>query len=174
MLVSRCHRGDRAACGELVSRYQKPIFNAALRMLHQPEDARDVAQTTFLKAFEHLGDYDPGFKFYSWIYRIAINESLNALGSRRPLAPLDADEQADEAPGPEQRLEGEQMSRAIDRALMGIKPELRTLVVLRHVMHLSYQDIADIVSLPEKTVKSRLYSARQMLREGLVQQGTLL
>jgi len=173
VLVSRCHGGDRAACGELVARYQKPIFNAALRMLHQPEDARDVAQTTFLKAFEHLGDYNPSFKFYSWIYRIALNESLNALGARRPLAPRDADDEADEAPGPEQRLEGEQMSRAIDEALSGIKPELRTLIVLRHFMHLSYQDIADIVALPEKTVKSRLYTARQMLRDSLLQQGTL-
>ena len=173
VLVSRCHGGDRAACGELVARYQKPIFNAALRMLHQPEDARDVAQTTFLKAFEHLGDYNPSFKFYSWIYRIALNESLNALGARRPLAPRDADDEADEALGPEQRLEGEQMSRAIDEALSGIKPELRTLIVLRHFMHLSYQDIADIVALPEKTVKSRLYTARQMLRDSLLQQGTL-
>jgi len=154
-------------------RYQKPIFNAALRMLHQPEDARDVAQTTFLKAFEHLGDYNPSFKFYSWIYRIAINESLNALGSRRTRVPLEADGEADEAPGPEQRLEGEQMSRAIDKALLKINPELRTLIVLRHFMHLSYQDIAEIVSLPEKTVKSRLYSARQLLRESLLQQGAL-
>ncbi len=173
MLVRRCQDGDRVACGELVARYQRPIFNAALRMLHQPEDARDVAQTTFLKAFEHLGDYNPSFKFYSWIYRIAINESLDTLGSRRPSAPGDAEDEADDAPGPEQRLEGEQMSRAIDTALLGIKPELRTLIVLRHFMHLSYQDIADIVSLPEKTVKSRLYSARQLLRDGLLQQGTL-
>ena len=69
---------------QLVVRYQKPVYNAALRMLHEPQDAMDVAQTTFLRAFEHLADYDPSFKFYSWIYRIAVNESLNALGARKP------------------------------------------------------------------------------------------
>jgi RNA polymerase sigma factor (sigma-70 family) len=70
-LVRRCRDGERSAFEQLVVRYQKPVYNAALRMLHEPQDAMDVAQTTFLKAFEHLADYDPSFKFYSWIYRIA-------------------------------------------------------------------------------------------------------
>jgi RNA polymerase sigma-70 factor (ECF subfamily) len=171
-LVRRCREGDGAAFEPLVVRYQKPVYNAALRLLHDPEEARDVAQTTFLKVFEHLGDYDPHFKFYSWLYRIAVNESLNALGSRRACGELEGDE-ADEAPGPERELEGEQMSRAIDEALGHIKPELRTVIVLRHFMHLSYQDMADILLLPEKTVKSRLYSARQQLRDRLIRHGAI-
>ena len=81
-LVRRCREGDRAAFEQLVVRYQKPVFNAALRLLHDPEDARDVAQTTFLKAFEHLGDYDPSFKFYSWIYRIAVNVCVGQMRKR--------------------------------------------------------------------------------------------
>ena len=76
-LVVRCRNGDRAAFGALVVRYQKPVYNAALRMLRDPEDARDVTQTTFLKAFARLEDFDPRFKFFSWLYRIAINESIN-------------------------------------------------------------------------------------------------
>ena len=171
-LVRRCREGDRTAFEQLVVRYQKPVFNAALRLLRDPEDARDVAQTTFLKVFEHLGDYNPSFKFYSWIYRIAINESLNALGSRKPCEGLNGEE-ADTAPGPDRQLEGEQTGQAIEEALMRIKPELRAVVVLRHFMHLSYQDMGDILLLPEKTVKSRLYSARQLLRDRLLQRGAI-
>ncbi len=172
ILVRRCREGDWAAFDQLVVRYQKPVFNAALRLLRDPEDARDVAQTTFLKAFEHLADYDPSFKLYSWIYRIAVNEALNALGSRKSFQGMSGEE-ADETPGPEQRVEGEQMSRAIEEGLMRINPELRTVIVLRHFMHLSYRDIGDILLLPEKTVKSRLYSARQLLRERVLQHGTI-
>jgi RNA polymerase sigma-70 factor, ECF subfamily len=170
MLVQHCRQGDRAACEQLVLRYQKPVFNAALRMLRNPEDARDVAQTTFLKAFEHLADYDATRRFYSWIYRIAINESLNALGARKSFEEISGDE-ADEAPGPERQVESEQVGRAIEGALMEIKPELRTVIVLRHFMHLSYEDMGDILKLPEKTVKSRLYEARQLLRDRLLEHG---
>ncbi len=166
-LVRRCQEGDRHAFEQLVLRYQKPVFNVALRMLHDRQDALDVAQTTFLKVFEHLASYDPSHRFYSWIYRIAVNETLNALGSRKPAAQINGEE-PDEAPGPERQLEGEQASQVLEDALMRITPELRTVVILRHVMHLSYQDMADILQLPEKTVKSRLYSARQLLREHLL------
>jgi RNA polymerase sigma-70 factor (ECF subfamily) len=162
-LVQRCLQGDRTAFGQLVERYQRPVFNAALRMLRNADDARDVSQTAFLKAFEHLGDYDPGFRFYSWLYRIAVNETLKALGARRSAEAIDGAE-PDESPGPDGRVEGEQIGGAIEEALMGINPELRNVVVLRHVMQLSYRDMADILEVPEKTVKSRLYSARQLLR----------
>ena len=165
-LVERCREGDGLAFERLVVRYQRPVFNAALRMLHDPQDALDVAQTTFLKAFEHLADYDPSFKFYSWIYRIAVNESLNALSSRKAFQELDGEE-PDEGPGPEREAEGEQTRREIEAALMRISPELRAVIVLRHFMHLSYQDMGAILELPEKTVKSRLYSARQLLRDQL-------
>jgi len=171
-LVRRCREGDRAAFEQLVVRYQKPVYNAALRLLRDTEDARDAAQTTFLKAFEHLGDYDPKFRFYSWIYRIAVNEALDALGTRKSFEGITGDE-ADEAPGPERQVEGEQVSEAIEEALMRIKPELRSVVVLRHFLHLSYQDMGDILLLPEKTVKSRLYTARQLLRDQLLQRGTV-
>jgi RNA polymerase sigma-70 factor (ECF subfamily) len=171
-LVQRCRAGDRRAFERLVVRYQKPVFNAALRMLRNPQDALDVAQTTFLKAFEHLDDYDPSFRFYSWIYRIAVNESLNALGSRRAFQGINGEE-PDEAPGPDLQTEGDQTRREIEAALMGISPELRAVIVLRHFIQLSYRDMADILQLPEKTVKSRLYSARQLLRDRLLLRETV-
>lgn len=165
-LVQRSLQGEGTAFGQLVGRYQRTIFNAAMRMLRNADDARDVTQTAFLKAFEHLRDYDPAFRFYSWLYRIAVNESLDALGSRKSADALNGGE-PDESPGPEGRAEGEQTGRAIEAALMRINPELRSVIVLRHVVHLSYHEMADILQLPEKTVKSRLYTARQLLREQL-------
>jgi RNA polymerase sigma-70 factor, ECF subfamily len=169
-LVRRCLAGDRAAFEPLVVRYQKPVYNAAFRLLRDAEDARDVAQTTFLKAFEHLADFDPSYKFYSWIYRIAVNESLNALGRRKPSAATYGEE-PDQSPGPDRQVDGEQTHRAIESALARIKPELRTVIVLRHFLHLSYQDMGEVLALPEKTVKSRLYTARQLLRDDLLAHG---
>ena len=171
-LVERCRAGERNAFEQLVMRYQKPVFNVALRMLRNRQDAMDVAQTTFLKAFEHLGDFDPAFRFYSWLYRIAINESLNALALRKPRAELDGNA-ADETPGPDRAAEGDQALRAIEDALMHISPELRAVVVLRHIAQQSYQDMAQALDLPEKTVKSRLHSARERLREHLLRCGAI-
>ena len=166
-LVLRCREGDRDAFEQLVIRYQKPVFNVALRMLRDRQDALDVAQTSFLKAFEHLADYDPAFRFYSWLYRIAINESLNALALRKPRGELDANT-ADGSPGPDRDAEGDQTLQAIEDALMLLSPDQRTVVVARHITQLSYEDIAEALGLPEKTVKSRLHSARERLREHLL------
>ena len=156
---------------ELVLRYQKPVFNAALRILHDPDEARDVSQTTFLKAFEHLADYDPSHRFYSWLYRIAINESLDTLNARKSVEPVRAEE-SDDSPGPERCAEGDETRQAIGDALMRLSPDMRSVIVLRHFMQLSYQDMGEILVLPEKTVKSRLYSARQQLRAELLQYET--
>ena len=171
-LVLRCREGDRHAFERLVIRYQKPVFNVALRMLRNRQDALDVAQTTFLKAFEHLADYDPAVRFYSWLYRIAINESLPALALRKPRGELDANA-ADERPGPDRDAEGDQALQAIEDALMRISPELRTVAVMRHIAQLSYEDIAEALGLPEKTVKSRLHSARERLRDDLRRCGAI-
>ncbi len=171
-MVQRCRDGDLRAFDRLVIRYQKPVFNAALRMLRNPEDARDVAQTVFLKVFEHLGQYDPNLRFYSWIYRIALNESINVLGRSRHCEAISGDE-VDQTPGVERQVESEQMSLAIEQALLRIPPEHRAVIVLRHFQHLSYEDISDILEIPEKTVKSRLYSARQQLRELLLEAGAV-
>ena len=171
-LVRRCRDGDRGAFNQLVIRYQKPVYNAALRMLRNPEDARDVAQTVFLKVFERLGQYDEKSRFYSWIYRIALNESINTLGRSKPLEAISGTE-VDEAPGPDRQLESEQTNRAIEQALTRIQPDHRAVIVLRHLLHLSYQDMGQILELPEKTVKSRLFTARQLLRDLLLKEGVV-
>jgi RNA polymerase sigma-70 factor, ECF subfamily len=169
-LVRRCCSGDRGAFESLVLRYEKPVFNAALRMLHDREEARDVTQTVFLKAYEHLAEYDPSRRFYSWIYRIALNESINTLHRRRPRSALDP-EMADGAPGPDDTVRSLQLGDGMSAAIMSLSDEYRAVVVLRHFLDCSYEDMATILEIPEKTVKSRLFSARQLLKTAMESRG---
>lgn len=165
-LVNDCKRGDRRAMSQLVSLYQRPVFNAAYRILGDTDDAADTTQTVFLKVFEHIGDYDPKFKFFSWVYRIAINESLNQVKKRRMQEPLD-DGQASPWQGPAETLDTRRLCKRVQAALMLLNDDYRTVVVLKHISGCSYQQIGEILQLPEKTVKSRLYSARQLLKKTL-------
>lgn len=165
-LVIGCKRGDHRAMAQLVSQYQRPLFNAAYRILGNTDDAADVTQTVFLKVFEHIADYDPKFKFFSWIYRIAINESLNQVNKRRHQEPL-ADSQVSPWRSPEEHLESKRLCNRVQAAMMALNEEYRTVVVLKHMSGCSYQQISEILQIPEKTVKSRLYSARQLMKKSL-------
>jgi RNA polymerase sigma-70 factor (ECF subfamily) len=160
-LVERVLAGDTEAFAPLVDRYQRVLFTVALRMLGNRADAADVTQTAFVKAFEKLGSYDPQHRFFSWIYRIALNESLNVQRARRPLEPLDADYPvaAAEAGG----LELAERRDRVQAALLRLPPDYREAIVLRYFADLSYDEIAAAVAVPVKTVKSRLYSGRQRL-----------
>jgi RNA polymerase sigma-70 factor, ECF subfamily len=169
-LVSRARGGDRKAFETLVRRYEKTVFNAALRMLHDREECRDVTQTVFLNVYQHLADYDPSHKFYSWIYRIALNESIKTLQRRKPTAALDF-EAPDSSPGPERVFDQAELSDGMAAAIMSLRVEHRSVIVLRHFMDCSYEDMAAILELPEKTVKSRLFSARQVLKAVLETRG---
>jgi len=166
-LVERCRKGDWSAFTEIVVKYQRPIYNAAFWMLRKPEDAKDIAQTVFLKVAERLDDYDKKFKFFSWIYRITINESLNLLRRNGREEALDDEV---ELPGrgdgdPEQHANDAEVSRRIEGALMRMSTNDRMVLTLRHFSECSYQEIAEILNLDEKTVKSRLFEARQRLRD---------
>ena len=169
-LIDRCISGDRKAFEALVVQYERPVFNAALRMLNSRDDARDVTQTVFLKVFENLGSYDPSRRFFSWIYRITMNESINWLSKSKRLQPLQF-EAKDDGNSPEQAVDSANLSRDVQAALMSIKTDYRTVVVLKHFLGCSYLEISQILDIPEKTVKSRLYSARQLLKDALGQTG---
>ena len=161
-LVARYLEGHGDAAGGLVDRYQVRLFNVALRMLGNVQDAEDVTQTVFLNAFQNLRTYDPRYKFFSWIYRMTVNESLNALKRRKPTVTLE--EELDiRAPGAAPDGAAEAQDR-VGRALMGLKPDDRAVVVLRHFVSFSYQEIADVLGIPVRTVKSRLFTARERLR----------
>ena len=169
-LVNDCKRGDRRAMSQLVSQYQRPVFNAAYRILGNMDDAADTTQIVFLKVFEHIADYDSKFKFFSWVYRIAINESLNQVKKRRKQEPL-ADSQASPWRGPAEEFDAIRLSNRVQGALMLLNEDYRTVVVLKHISGCSYQQISEILQLPEKTVKSRLYSARQLMKKTLLNDG---
>lgn len=169
-LLARCRQGDRAAFGTLVARYQQPVYNAAYRVLGNADDAADTAQAVFLKVAERLEDYDPRFKFFSWLYRIAVNESLNLLRRNGREEPLDEEV---ELPGaaslnPEWQSIQAQLSRQVQAALMRMKADDRVVITLRHFSECSYMEIGEILGVDEKTVKSRLFEARCRLK-GLLQ-----
>jgi len=146
--------------------YERPVYNAAYRIVGNPDDAADVTQVVFLKAFEQLDQYKPEFKFFSWIYRIAINESINQIKRNRKHLPLDEREVSDTR-SPVDFVGAGDISRGIQESLMGLQEDYRTVVVLRHFSECSYRQISEILHIPEKTVKSRLYSARQLMKEQL-------
>ena len=164
-LVERCLEGDRDALAELVVRYQRPIYHLAYRMLGNVEDAQEITQGVFLKVAERLDEYDPGHKFFSWIYRITINASLNLLrrNGHEELRGEDPDV-ADDRLDPEASLNAAQQSARVQKALLGLKMENRAVLTLRHFAECSYREISQILEVDEKTVKSRLYEGRQQLR----------
>jgi len=169
-LIERCKRGDRRALEQLLADYQRPVYNAAYRIVGNREDAADVTQTVFLKTFEQLDQYKPEFKFFSWIYRIAINESINQIKRNAKQMSL-GDREISDTRGPEDAVDSGDISRGVQGCLMELQEDYRTVVVLRHFSECSYRQISEILRIPEKTVKSRLYSARQLLKEKLKEIG---
>lgn len=177
-LVRECRRGDRGALEELVGLYEKRVFSAAYRLTGNPEDAKDVTQVVFLKVFEHLDQYDDRYKFFSWIYRITVNESINLINRRGRVENLDRPEAVEElgdseTKGPLTTLDQEQANERIQQALMKMTPDHRAVIVLRHFADLSYRDMSEALNIPEKTVKSRLFDARRRLGELLNRSGLL-
>jgi len=163
-LVRRFLDGERTAGDELVNRYQRSVFNVALRMLGNVQDAEDVTQTAFGNAFIALDSYDPRYRFFSWIYRMTVNESLNTLKRRRNVVSLDG---SFDVPAPAAVSKSDAEER-VGTALLELKPDDRAVVVLRHFVSFSYEEISDVLGVPVKTVKSRLFTARERLRESLL------
>jgi RNA polymerase sigma-70 factor, ECF subfamily len=165
-LVRRYLDGERAAGEELVNRFHRGVFNVALRMLGNVQDAEDVTQTTFGNAFAALDSYDPRYRFFSWIYRMTVNESLNTIKRRRNVVSLGGSFDVPAADGKsESAAEAEYR---VGRALLELKPDDRAVVVLRHFVSFSYEEISDVLGVPVKTVKSRLFTARERLRQSLL------
>ena len=160
--VARCLQGDASAFEPIVRRYQRVLFSVARRMLGNHEDAMDATQNVFVRAYQNLETFDPDRRFFSWIYRIAVNECLNARRSRRPDETL-ADALVDERASPLEAVAALERSESIDAALVNLSEEHRLVVVLRHFADLSYTEISETIGVPEKTVKSRLFDARQRL-----------
>jgi RNA polymerase sigma-70 factor (ECF subfamily) len=169
-LVRQCRAGELKSFDLLVERHQRAIFNLALRMVRDSDDAADVSQSAFVKAYENLERFDPQYKFFSWLYRIAVNESLNALEQKKRFEGLDGKDLAAETPD-EKDDEAVNEERRIQDGLMMLNVDQRAVIVLKHVQGLSYREIGQILDLPEKTIKSRLFSARQTFKDILKKKG---
>jgi len=174
LLIRQCLEGRREAFGDLIARHQKTVFNVALRMIKDYQDAQDLTQTVFIKAYEKLDTFNERHKFFSWIYRMAVNESLNFVKRRRRFEALDDNaEYSAHKQSAVEEIEESEMSRNIQNALMDLAIDHRAVIVLKHYEELSYHEIGYILDLPEKTVKSRLFTARQMLKDIMIQKGYL-
>jgi RNA polymerase sigma-70 factor (ECF subfamily) len=172
ILVKRCLQGKKRAFETLVDRYQKIIFNLAYRMTGNYDEAEDITQCTFIKVFERLSTFNPRYKFFSWLYRIAVNESLNLIKSKKGSREVDNSMQISQRT-PEQDYIKLELSHKIQQSLMKLEPQYRILILLKHFQYCSYREISDSLDIPEKTVKSRLYIARQQLKDILIKTGTM-
>ena len=178
-LLAKAREGDSAAFSELVNQYSRKIYRLAKHITQNDSEAEDVLQETFLKAFEHLGDFQGQSKFYTWIVRIAVNESLMKLRKRKSdrTVPLDEPIETGEDTvvreiavwdeNPEQQYSREEIGGILDEAIQSLKPTFRTVFVLRDIEELSIEETAEALGLSISAVKSRLLRARLQLREKL-------
>lgn len=178
-LVVRAQAGDAAAFTELVERYERKIFRLAKHITQSDEDAEDVLQEAFLKAYEHLGEFQGNSKFYTWIVRIAVNQALMKLRKRKSDRTVPLDEPVDTGEDvmvreiavwdddPEQRYSQDELGQILDDAVQSLKPAFRTVFVLRDIEELSTEETADALGISVPAVKSRLLRARLQLREKL-------
>jgi len=178
-LVARAQAGDAQAFVGLMNRYQNKIYRLAKNITQNDEDAEDVLQEAFLKAFEHLDSFQGNSKFYTWIVRIAVNEALMKLRKRRGDRTVPLDEPVDTGEemvnreiavwedNPEQRYSREEMQSILNEAIESLKPDFRTVFVLRDIEELSTEETAEALGISVPAVKSRLLRARLALREKL-------
>jgi RNA polymerase sigma-70 factor (ECF subfamily) len=164
-LVARCLEGESTAFEGIVDRYQRVLFTVALRTLGSYDQASDATQNAFVKAYIKLDTFDPSRRFFSWIYRILVNECLNARRDRRVDEPLTPELAS--VGSVADLLEASERKRRVQAAVRSLPAAYREVVVLKHFAELSYEEIADALGIPTKTVKSRLHTARERLAQML-------
>lgn len=178
-LVEAARAGDIGAFEGLVRRYDRNVFRIAQHITQNREDAEDVVQDAFLKAYQNLGQFQGQSKFYTWLVRITVNEALMRLRRRRPERMVSIDEDvkteedsmpreiADWSPNPEQMYNQAELKEILGKTIQGLPPSFRTVFVLRDVEGLSTEETAEALDLSIPAVKSRLLRARLQLRERL-------
>ncbi|MFQ5927119.1 MAG: sigma-70 family RNA polymerase sigma factor [Terriglobia bacterium] len=178
-LVTQARAGDAEAFTTLVRQYDRNIYRLALTITSNKEDAEDVLQETFLKAYSHLNRFQGNSRFYTWLVRIAVNEALMKLRKRRADRAVSVDEMieteddlipqeiVDWGDNPEQRYAKVELQTILDNAIATLDPPLRTVLLLRDVENFSTEETADVLELSVPAVKSRLLRARLRLRQRL-------
>jgi RNA polymerase sigma-70 factor (ECF subfamily) len=181
-LVSACRKGDVDAFGVLVAKYQKKTFNIVYRMMGDYEEASDTVQGAFLSAFRSIKKFRGEARFSTWLYGICVNEARNRLKQARsrsrhegpsiddPIQTNDGvfflDPPGDD-PLPDEQLERKELQTAVQKCIDSLDDEYREVLVLRDIQGFSYDEIRDILNIPDGTVKSRLFRARDALKTGL-------
>jgi RNA polymerase sigma-70 factor (ECF subfamily) len=180
-LVARSIGGDAESFNELILRWERPIYALAYRTIGREEDARDVCQETFLRAFRALPGFRGQAKFSSWLYRIALNLCRDWIRRERRAQVVQPAENVDlvelaSALEPSETVEDlvtrKDLARAVERAMASLPEEQRTAIVLKEYHGLTFQEIADLVGCPLSTVKTRLYQGLTVLRRELAKSGT--
>lgn len=181
-LVLLCREGRDPAFRELLRRYERPVFSLVFRMIRDRNVAEDLSQETFIRAFNAIDSYNPGFKFSSWIFKIANNLTIDHLRKRRvDTISIDGaphartpDEQSqtrlvveDGGETPYEFAEHRELGGVIEGAIAELRPEYRTAVLLRHVEGYAYDEIAEIMDVPLGTVKTYIHRARAELKKSL-------
>ncbi len=180
-LVARCNRGDREAFNELVLKYQKKVFNVAYRFVGDQEEANDLAQEIFAAAYQNLKKFRGDSKFSTWLFQIATNRGKNRfkyLKRRGFFVNKSSQIQDDEgenyqkavpdfSTNPENLLASRQIRKVVQEAIEGLEPDHKEIVILRDIEGFSYEEIAQMLDLPEGTTKSRLHRARMVIKEKL-------
>jgi RNA polymerase sigma-70 factor (ECF subfamily) len=182
VLLAQAREGDTQAFGELVRRYESKIFRLAQHITQNREDAEDVLQETFLKAYEHLDQFQGNSKFYTWVVRIAVNQALMKLRRRKTDKSVSLDETIDTGEdtivreiaawdeNPEQRFSREEIGQILESAIQGLERPYRSVFALRDMEGLSTEETAQALGLSIPAVKSRLLRARLQLRDKLTRQ----
>jgi len=179
-LIALAAKGDQEAFGRVVQTYYSRVYSVIYRVVNHPEDARELSQASWVKAWQRLSDYKQEARFYTWIYRIAVNTSLDFLRKkkRRPEVPLepvigsegdqmvmDRQRELSDETSPVDLIHRREIQEAFNQALMKLSDEHRTTLVLREVEGMSYEEIARVMKTRTGTVMSRLYYARKALQE---------
>ncbi len=182
-LIKNAAAGDAAAFETLVERYQKQVYNLALRMVNNESDAEDLAQEAFIRAWRSLGSFQYTSQFSTWLYRLTSNICSDFLRAKKrrkviSLTMLRDDEDSqwdlpDTEPLPEQQMIAAEERAALARALASLDPDYRQVLTLRIVNECSYQQISQILGIAEGTVKSRLSRAREQLRKKMAASGNI-
>ncbi len=163
--------GDNKAFGKLVERYQKKVYGLAFGILRNREDAWDVAQDAFVKAYKNLGTFEGNAAFYTWLYRITYNLSLDVLRSKGRRQTEELTEQTQEAAGdetgrpehPSETAERRELADVVKTAMTKLTEKHRAIIVLREIEGLSYEEMAEVLQISKGTVMSRLFHARRNL-----------
>lgn len=174
-LVARVQRGDKQAFDLLVLKYQRKIMRLLSRMIRDPSEIEDVAQESFIKAYRALPQFRGESAFYTWLYRIAINTARNwlAQNNRRPSTPsaqenedgetFDATDNLTDSSNPESEMASRQIADTVNKAINDLPEDLRNAIVMREIDGMSYEDIAESMSCPIGTVRSRIFRAREAI-----------